>query len=615
MSSSIDIKRIVHNGEDIIELKDANDNVLWNPYVNGSTPISFYNTYDIGDNVLGDDTMTTEYYEESGSITIRSSNPPYRDEVYSLHGTTTTSKVHLTQNDIYSLGYANGLYFYAIGIFDFLSENVDYIITGNEFFNLTDFNDNDLLSGQDSIYLQLYTLFGLQMTPGNFTATDEKNSHSSENTWLASTKWVVVIGTSQEKASLPEDIYLSFTFKLYGDLIDPDMFKIMFMRYPRYVDKINAAQTYMIPEVEDVKVPKDLKNYRIYGNTETKTRSYSGSAPLNFPIVDGSVSNYKIYGNTVNGESVGEKTANLFDSNINVISGYLSDEGILKPANETSQITFDYIPIISGTYTFTYTVPSAYDLWFGVCTYDESRTFQSRLVSEYSGAATFTIPDTTKYIRISLRGYNKTPIIMLNEGSTTLPYEPYGFKIPITNNSETSNIYLDEPLTKSGNNADYIDYAEQKRYNADGTSEDITLPALPSQSSSNSLSVGTAVQPSSLAVDVDEVVSCGDKVTDSQSVNYGKYKIHVTLTADSTETTDIYLDEPLAKSGNNTDYIDYATQKRHNSDGTESSVTLPEISTLAGTNTLSVGTEVQPSEVEIKGKIKAVQEGGGQDES
>ena len=65
-------------------------------------------------------------------------------------------------------------------------------------------------------------------------------------------------------------------------------------------------------------------------------------------------------------------------------------------------------------------------------------------------------------------------------------------------------------------------------------------------------------------------------------------------------TTNIYLDEPLAKSGNNADYIDYAAQKRHNSDGTESSVTLPEIPTLAGTNTLTVGTEVQPSDVYIK---------------
>ena len=38
---------------------------------------------------------------------------------------------------------------------------------------------------------------------------------------------------------------------------------------------------------------------------------------------------------------------------------------------------------------------------------------------------------------------------------------------------------------------------------------------------------------------------------------------------------------------------------------TELDITLPAISTLAGTNTLTVGTEVQPSGVEIKGRIKA----------
>ena len=374
-----------------------------------------------------------------------------------------------------------------------------------------------------------------------------------------------------------------------------------------------------IPPLTFNAIAGTLKNYRIYGNTETKTRSYSGSAPLSFPIVDGAVSNYRIYGNTENGESVGDLVTD-------------------------SQ-------------------------------------------SEYYGK----------------------------------------YAIPITNNSKTSNIYLDEPLTRQGNNADYIDYAEQKRYNADGTSEDVTLPALPAHSSTNSLSIGTTVQPSSVAVDVAEVVSCGDKtenlwnenkeiltninkanniyiydnssasvvqvldmpfsitedgtyiisfnarssansiiIVDGQPDNlysgiepdatvlvteqetrysivrhlkagntririfrsaltsgrdnivyireiqlefgdtstsyepYGKYKIPVTLTADSTETTDIYLDTPLAKSGDIADYIDYAAQKRRNSDGTESSVTLPEIAVTAGTNTLTIGTEVQPSNVYIK---------------
>lgn len=57
--------------------------------------------------------------------------------------------------------------------------------------------------------------------------------------------------------------------------------------------------------------------------------------------------------------------------------------------------------------------------------------------------------------------------------------------------------------------------------------------------------------------------SVGDAVTDSQSVNYGKYKIPVTLTAGSAETTNIYLDEPLRKVGDEAEYVDYETQKQH----------------------------------------------------
>jgi hypothetical protein len=50
------------------------------------------------------------------------------------------------------------------------------------------------------------------------------------------------------------------------------------------------------------------------------------------------------------------------------------------------------------------------------------------------------------------------------------------------------------------------------------------------------------------------------------------------------------------------DYIDYAQDKRYNMDGSQSAVTLPELSIYAGANTLSVGTTVQPSTVSITGR-------------
>jgi hypothetical protein len=69
--------------------------------------------------------------------------------------------------------------------------------------------------------------------------------------------------------------------------------------------------------------------------------------------------------------------------------------------------------------------------------------------------------------------------------------------------------------------------------------------------------------------------------------------------------TPIYLPEPIKMVGDEAEYIDYAEQKMHRIGADDIDVTLPELPTLAGTNVLTVGTEVQPSGVEIKGRIKA----------
>ena len=321
-----------------------------------------------------------------------------------------------------------------------------------------------------------------------------------------------------------------------------------------------------------------LKNYRIYGNTETLTRSYSGAASLSFPIVDGAVRNYRIYGNTENGESVGDKTANILPLSRTPITETHGDFlceydglGTITLTTDKDNATTDdefVIPLIQD-----FTIPVSIGQGGTGCFQINNDTS----LSSGSNSIKFYYNDTYYVDGLSFFGVNRTESnyksmgnriinsvsVVINNGASSrkitikpafvenvteqVPFEPYGYRVPITNNSETANIYLDEPLKKSGDNADYIDYAKQKRYNADETSADVTLPALPAQSSTNSLSVDTTVQPSSVAVDVAEVVSCGDKITDNQSVNYGKYKIPVTLTAGSAETTDIYLDEPLKK--------------------------------------------------------------------
>ena len=71
-------------------------------------------------------------------------------------------------------------------------------------------------------------------------------------------------------------------------------------------------------------------------------------------------------------------------------------------------------------------------------------------------------------------------------------------------------------------------------------------------------------------------------------------------------TTPLYLPEPIKMVGDEAEYIDYAEQKMHRIGADDINVTLPALPTLMGTNVLSVGTAVQPSRVEVKGRIKAV---------
>ena len=55
-----------------------------------------------------------------------------------------------------------------------------------------------------------------------------------------------------------------------------------------------------------------------------------------------------------------------------------------------------------------------------------------------------------------------------------------------------------------------------------------------------------------------EIESVGDLITDTNDINYGKYKIPVIV---GNTTTNIYLDEPLRKIGDYADYIDFKNSK------------------------------------------------------
>ena len=67
----------------------------------------------------------------------------------------------------------------------------------------------------------------------------------------------------------------------------------------------------------------------LYYKQSRKIRRVSGLPPLTFKAKKaGTLKNYRIYGDTVNGESVGDRTGNLFDMSTIVENKYINSSGI-----------------------------------------------------------------------------------------------------------------------------------------------------------------------------------------------------------------------------------------------------------------------------------------------
>ena len=141
----------------------------------------------------------------------------------------------------------------------------------------------------------------------------------------------------------------------------------------------------------------------------------------------------------------GDKTANLFDMNAtDTTKGYVSDKYLNYLGEEVSNAQAaisEYIPVAQlMQYTLVYgsslSAPS-------VCFYDSDYQYISGV--RYNALITVTVsaPNGAKYLRLSFYK-SQSNTVMLNEGSTALPYEPFGIKIPILSGGQTTNVYLGE---------------------------------------------------------------------------------------------------------------------------------------------------------------------------
>lgn len=232
------------------------------------------------------------------------------------------------------------------------------------------------------------------------------------------------------------------------------------------------------------------------------------------------------------------------------------------------------------------------------------------------------LPSNTAYMCITIRFYNDNgnpPIpqsfiddsnIMVSEGTSEPSYEPYGYKIPITCAGQTVPVYLGQTQTVrrikkvvlTGKERDWVNAAAITDTNA---YQNVTVIAGYKREAfycSHMVATTSGESTTTHGYIGQRLTLCMDKTLGLDTVD--KFKAYLAAQyANGTPVTVWYVlaepetaivNEPLAKIG------DYADELN----GEDAGVTIP---TVKGSNTLTVETDLQPSEMTITGHIKQMQ--------
>lgn len=335
-------------------------------------------------------------------------------------------------------------------------------------------------------------------------------------------------------------------------------------------------------------------NYVKIEDIIAQQNSFNGISPIEFKGNGENLENYRIYGNTVGDESVGDRTENLFDGEF--LQGYWAyADGAWSYS--TTWITTKKIPCKSSTtYTFSFNRASR---WYGFVWFDLSGNYINTSNSGSGSNIQYrsysaTSPPNAAYMAIDVTGYPSTDSkilpnditdFMLVENSTPLPYEPYGYKVPMTVEGKnlfnygtithgyriqwrTGADYADETAIMSDfisvsenstyatdTNLYWLCYDANKQYIGAWDGSDIVKSGVDAINSMTAispckfiriLSFGSRVTPISSTT----MLNCG-----STALPYEPYHAPV--------TTNLYLPEPIKMVGDEAEYIDFEEQKQH----------------------------------------------------
>ena len=302
--------------------------------------------------------------------------------------------------------------------------------------------------------------------------------------------------------------------------------------------------------------------------------------------------------------SCGDKTKNLFDKvNSTYKNGYYRDNNGTEQTTQTSGYLTTYISVKPNT---TYTIQGSLKQTnqssqsYAIYYYNINKEWISRTVITDNPPYTFTTPNNCYYMQFQYRvdAYDEDTI-QIEEGSTATSYEPYGYKIPVNVNNVITNIYLDEPLRKSsdGMYTDHIDFANKKIYRQ---IKEITLNGTETWSRVGAKNGAYRFRSDfpDIAIGSNSVLYCTHFLNNGDTYAFegisGAANIQIYIRWDSLFTTVEDLTTWLAS---NKPTVDYALATT-----TEESITLPNIPTIDGNNTLNIETEITPSQVYIKFK-------------
>lgn len=159
--------------------------------------------------------------------------------------------------------------------------------------------------------------------------------------------------------------------------------------------------------------------------------------------------------NPIQPEETGERTGNLFDADNAEFGKWVNSNGSIA-TNATYAAGYDIKVGIASGFAVKYYGDKPYS--YSMAFYDSNDDFLTRVHRSNPSASydAFSVPENAVSARFQVavntsdvmtREILKAMKLMLNLGSEALPYEPYGYKIPISSANTTTPVYLGEVET------------------------------------------------------------------------------------------------------------------------------------------------------------------------